>query len=244
MIKKILVLLLIINGVLCFAKKNISFSAGFNVTEEFFTVLYQTQYSPKFNLRFEIEKKFRYFYLEHKLNLDFSLWNIYYKNNLLYYTDKTLSLDLPFDYEFSLNLTPIKQLNIIFGSGWALNLRFDRYSKGNFFWHSTLKFSPHPFLSIGIGFNLFSRLDFFIKDSIGFFYSYFFSYSKESYITSTYCTLVTNRFIVESSIKIVGRYRIYFGYTNRIEVFLDPSIFMPFLGYTTNFFYLGLKIEI
>ncbi|HPO48944.1 MAG TPA: hypothetical protein PLO89_01335 [Spirochaetota bacterium] len=236
-------ILLLFSTLFIFPKNQISFFTGINYNEEAYTVIYQTQLAPKFSFGFVNEKTVGYFILSNSISFDFLIWNFYYKNNYLYFTDKTLSVDSPIEYNFRVLFPSYSSVKFIFGAGVSYNTRFDRYSMGKYFWYSRLKIEPLLFGSLGLDFKIYFLIVS-LRESLGYLVSTFFLFNKEEFFLYTFTNNLFHRIDLSFIFKINSRIGLVIKWTNKYNWYNDLSIYITNYMSFQNTFSIGLDYEL
>lgn len=96
------------------SKNSIIFFNGVTLNEEAYTVIYHYQIAPKLSFQFINERSINYFSIKNEFSLDFMVWHLYFRNGLLYHTDKTLSLEVPLEYKILLAFPDYFMLKLLF----------------------------------------------------------------------------------------------------------------------------------
>lgn len=245
-LKRICLFLLIFSSCLILplqSKNYFSIYGGVNYNEELFTVVYQTQFSPKISFDYTNEKVINNFSLKNSLNFDFLIWHLYYKNNYLYYTNKTLSVESPLEYDFTMTFPDKQKVKFIIGGGIQYNIRFDRYSMGKYYWHSRLKFEPLLYGIIGIELRI-MKFQAILKHNIGGLISAFLLYNKDEFFINTFCYDFFNRIELDLSYNIISHIWFILKWTNKFNYYSDMDIYITNFFLFQNSFFIGLRYEI
>ncbi|HOV14693.1 MAG TPA: hypothetical protein PK771_10445, partial [Spirochaetota bacterium] len=162
----------------------INILVGVNFNEEAYTAIYHNQIAPKISFTYINERQIDFFSLKHNVCFDFLIWNFYNRNGLLYFTDKTLTIEAPIEYSFTASVPSNFNIRFMFGLGFQHNTRFDRYSMGVYFWFSRLKIEPILFGVMGAEL-VFSNFNISFRHSIGYLVSTFILHNKEEFFLYT-----------------------------------------------------------
>ena len=223
-----------------FAKKSISAGIGLNFTEEAFVLQIRSQLSPNFFFKIKFEKRYLNFTLFHQLKISFLAWPFFLKYNRPHYTDKTFTLNVPFEYELLFKIPPKKRVAFLAGTGLRFNVRWDRYSLGRLYWFSDVRILPLFFGVIGIDLKIFNRFEIIYKYSISGIVSFLFCYSMDEYIRTQKNLYCGNKNNLEFIVKFKKWYRMFIGWSNEI-IFYFPLDGIFTTSYFLNDFYLGFE---
>ena len=148
------------------------FSCGLDYTENFFSFLYNSQLSPELSAGIELTSAVGSdggrFSFTQEAEFHIKGGNRYWKNGLIYYTDKTYSLVIQADYRFLVNFRFARLFAFYFGSGAHFVLRSDRYSIGKIYNYTNLRITPFlPTIDSGIRLNCMNSLKLRFHHEIG-----------------------------------------------------------------------------
>lgn len=221
---------------------SLSGGTGFNITEEAHVIIGRVQYAPDFYFKASFSKNVGRSILQNHIKMNFTVWPYYMKNFLPYYTDKTLSLDVPIEYELIFKVPRNRKIAFLGGSGFLLDFRWDRYSAGNYFWYSEFRISPIPFITFGLSLDI-KKVEVSFKHSIGGIVSFTYFFIKEEFFNKDYEIHPYNKFDLEIIVRIKKRYKIITGWINKLNMYLILDNWIPY-SYFQNMFYVGFGYEI
>lgn len=199
------------------------FCGGLDYTENFFSFLYNTQLSPVFSAGIELTAAAgsygARFSFTQEAEFHIKGGSRYWKNGLIYYTDKTYSLDIQADYRFLVNFRFIRPFAFYFGTGAHFVLRSDRYSIGKVYNYTNLRITPFlPTIDSGIRLNCTNNLKLRFHHEIGAMVgTEFYFRQDELFDTDNIAAYYFyNMFAVNAEVKLYKRIWFLVGYKNKI----------------------------
>lgn len=226
------------------------FSCGADYTENFFSFLYNTQLSPEFSAGIELNAAVgsdgERFSFTQEAEFHIKGGSRYWKNGLIYYTDKTYSLDVQADYRFFVNFRFVRPFAFYLGSGAHFVLRSDRYSIGKVYSYTNLRMTPFlPTIDSGIRLyctdNLKLRFHHEIGAMVG---TEFYFRQDELFDTDNIAAYYFyNMLSASAQVKLYKRVWLSVGYKNKIIAGLSCQNLTGRI-FWSNTGYLGVNIEL
>lgn len=226
------------------------FCSGLDYTENFFSFLYNTQLSPEFSAGIELTAaagsdggKFSF---TQEAEFHMKGGRKYWKNGLIYYTDKTYSLDIQADYRFLVNFKFVRLFAFYFGTGAHFVLRSDRYSIGKVYSYTNLRITPFlPTIDFGIRLQCTDNLKLKFNHEIGAMVGTEFNFREEELfdIDNIAAYYFYNIFAVNVEIKVYRRIWFLAGYKNRIIAGLSCNDLTGRI-FWSNTGFMGVNIEL
>lgn len=131
---------------------------GGSYIEDFFSVIYQTQLTPSLKTGMEVIHPVFFsknLQLHHEIHYQLYGGNRYWKNKLIYYTDKTYSVSHSLDYKCLFEQLFFPFFSILYGSSAYFIVRSDQYSVGVPYYYTNIRITPFlPTLSFGVVFRI------------------------------------------------------------------------------------------
>lgn len=224
------------------SNKSIEVLSGINYYEEAHIVIALTQVSPIFIFKFIIGKNLKYFYLKHELYSHINIFSIYLKNLFVYWTDKTINIDTPIQYNLNFNFKMNSYLSLFNGIGILSKLKYNRYSSGLNYWQSELKYTLVPLFIGGIQTEI-NRYKFIISNYLGFFPSFIFQYKKEEYYNFFIILNFYNNLKIDFFYYFNKKIYMILSYSNFLDLYVDILVFFGFVNFN-NCITIGIGYEI
>lgn len=219
-------------------------------TENFFSFLYSSQLSPELLTGIELTSPIgntgnKYSFTQ-EAELCVKGGNRYWKNGLVYYTDKTYSLNIQADYRFLVNFRYVKPFAFYFGTAAHFVLRSDRYSIGKVFNYTNLRVTPFlPTIDSGIRLWYKDLLRFRFHHEIGGIVGLAFYFRQEELFdadnVATY--YFYNMFRINAEVKLYKRIWLTAGYQNKIIAGLSCQNLTGRI-FWSNMGFLGVNVEL
>lgn len=227
----ILFILILLN--LNSTNKKIEFLTGINYYEEAHIVISLTQILPLFMIRLTIEKEFKNFSLKNEFSFYMNIFSIYFKNGFVYYTDKTLNVDIPFYYNIIFDFKINQYFSLFTGIGTLSKFKYNRYSSGLEYWQQEIKYSLLPLFIFGcnVGFN---RYKFLLSDYFSISPAFIFQYKKDDFYTSFVITNIYNNFRFEFLFYLNKKWYMIFSYNNFLDLYIDILSLFIFVNFNNS----------
>lgn len=124
---------------------DLDIKSGFFSCEEFFTIVYQTQYSPLISTSAAFTQKIKYVEFVNRLDLGFQYQSGYFKSRKFYRTDHTYSLNIPLNYDIFFRIPFCRYMGTEIGTGLLFTNRLDSYSLGVNYHYADYRISGLPY---------------------------------------------------------------------------------------------------
>lgn len=224
--------------------------SGLDYTENFFSFLYNTQLSAEFSTGIELtaaaESNGGRFSFTQEAEFHIKGGRKYWKNGLIYYTDKTYSLDVQADYRFLVNFRVVRLFAFYFGTGAHFVLRSDRYSIGTVYSYTNLRVTPFlPTIDFGIKLQCTNNLKLRFHHEIGAMIGteFFFRQEKIFDIDNIGTYYFYNMFAANAQVKVYKRIWFLVGYKNKIIAGLSCNDLTGRI-FWSNIGFVGVNIEL
>ena len=226
------------------------FCGGADYTENFFSFLYNSQLSPDFLTGLEMTAAIgntdgKYSFTQ-EVEFNIKGGNRYWKNGLVYYTDKTNSLDIQADYRFLVNFRYISPFAFYFGMGAHFILRNDCYSIGKVFEYSNLRVTPFlPTIDFGIKLWYKNLLRLRVHHELGAMVGMMFYFREEEMfdIDNVATYYFYNMFGINAEVRLYRRVWLIVGYRNKIVAGLSCQDLTGRI-FWSNMGFVGVNVEL
>lgn len=223
---------------------------GVDYTENFFSFLYNTQLSPNLLTGIELNSPVgnagnKYSFTQ-EAELSVKGGNRYWKNDFVYYTDKTYSLDIQADYRFLVNFRFVNPFAFYLGTAAHFVVRSDRYSIGKVFSYTNLRVTPFlPTIDSGIKLWYKDLLRFRFHHEIGAMVGLAFYFRQEELfdIDNLAMYYFYNMVRITAEIKLYKRIWLVAGYQNKIMAGLSCQNLTGRI-FWSNMGFAGVNVEI
>jgi hypothetical protein len=219
-------------------------------TENFFSFLYNSQLSPQLLTGIElsalIKNDDKRFFFTQEAEFSVKGGNRYWKNALVYYTDKTYSLDIQADYRFLANFRFVEPFAFYVGMGASFVTRSDCYSIGKVFNYTNLRVTPFlPTVANGIRLYYKDLLRFRFHDEIGAMVglAFYFRQDEAFDLDNVATYYFYNMFRCSCEVKLYKRIWLAAGYQNKIIAGLSCQNLTGRI-FWSNMGFLGVNVEL
>lgn len=226
------------------------FCGGADYTENLFSFLYNTQLSPEFSGGIELTAAVGSdggrFSFTQEAEFHVKGGRKYWKNGLVYYTDKTYSLDIQADYRFLVNFRFVRLFAFYCGTGAHFVLRSDRYSIGKVYSYTNVRATPFlPTVDFGIKLRWADNLKLKFHHEIGAVVGAEFHFRQgELFDIDNIATYYFyNMFAINAEMKICRRMWLLVGYKNKIIAGLSCNDLTGRI-FWSNVGFAGVNIEL
>ena len=216
---------------------------GIDYTEVFFAILNKIEISPFFISGFQYSFHYRRITIGNSLDFSYYANNQYYKNNLLYYTDKTRTSDFTLTYQLSFKGERGTYFNSYCGGGFVIINRYEVYSIGKLLSFTENRILPYPFIFAGFSFTPYKIIDFLVYSSAGAGIGYKGFYRDERFVRSGNDISIATVLNVESKVSITKNVSFFINWRNRLLVTLDLRDIIGTI-FWSNTIYTGVLFEI
>ena len=213
--------------------------SGVNIIENTSVVLLRTQVTPQFFIQYSRSFTFRRLELNQQWKAQFYLFNLYIKNYSLFYEKNNLSFELPIDYLFYFTAPAGRKAAFRGGAGLKALIRFDKYSLGENYYYSYTRFTPVPFLYLGLDLDLSGKFSMSAGNSTGACAGMQFFSNSEKNTSLRYYLFFQNNFEINTSIKLSRKYSLLFGWANTLDFYVQFDLSIPEIFFH-NYFFTGI----
>ncbi len=216
---------------------------GIDYTDVFFAILNKIEISPFFISGFQYSFHYRRITIGNSLDFSYYTNNQYYKNNLLYYTDKTRTSDFCLRYQLSFKGERGTYINSYWGGGFEIVNRYEVYSIGKLLSFTENRILPHPFIFAGFSFTPYKTIEFLVYSSAGAGIGYKGFYRDERFVRAGNDISIASVLNVESAVSITKNVSFFINWRNRLLVTLDLRDIVGTI-FWSNSIYTGVLFEI
>ncbi len=224
-----------------------SIGAGANYTEDTFTTIYRTQLSPIVMLQIDYERASMFnpkINIRQQVKLQTASFNRYWKNHLLYYTDKTFSLNTAIVYRLLFNHNVNQYLSLLYGSALSTTIRIEQYSIGPEYHYKTLYITPLlPTIATGLHFNIPFGMKIEFLHELGTIPGVNVLQIERYQPVSSMNYAIENRLGLRFEVKLYRIFSLFTSWDNVVSAYLD-SIDLTGKIFWSNAISLGVTIEI
>lgn len=240
----LITLFILLSPLLLFSEQSISIKGGAELVEEAYAYLYRSQVAPTLLLTYRGEKRVLGCRILNRLSTELLLWPLFIKNERLYYTERTLALNIPLEYGLTFRLPPGRKVEFEVGFVLRSEVRWDRYSLGTSYWYSELRLTPLlPLMELGLYLKPFRFMEIILSEQLGAMVNFILFFSKDYYKGLFYQLYAYHALNIEFRFRVGPKHKLLAGFRNSIRLNQSLSDYHS-LVFFRNLFYLGVSYEI